>query len=157
MDLLYNLFKHIIKTCKPKCELNNQMYELNKWSRPKPDLNPIEWLKKRRRTQSKHADLFLYHLVGYTLYPNCFLIYMWYYASYWLIPVTVIVFMSVHKIMIDTYIGLYLTHADLQINVHMNIKSLTVNLLPVFIFYLLMCGYFCIGACDLYLYFYLLC
>ena len=42
MDLLYNFAKHIIETCKAKCELNNQKYELNEWSGPKPDLNPIE-------------------------------------------------------------------------------------------------------------------
>ena len=41
----------------------------------------------------------------------------------------------VHKIVIDTHIRIYLTHADLQINIFLNIKSATVNLLQVFIFY----------------------
>ena len=55
------------------------------------------------------------------------------YSSYQLIFDTVIELKSVQKIMIDTYIRLYLTHIDLQINVHVNINSLTVNLLQVFI------------------------
>ena len=81
---------------------------------------------------------------------------MWYYTSYQLISVTVVALTSVHKIAIDTYMGLYLTHADLYINISVNIKSLTVNLLQVFILYLLMHGYFSIGACNQCLYFYLL-
>ena len=74
---------------------------------------------------------------------------MQYYTTYHLISVTVIVFKSVHMIMIVTFIGLYMTHADLQINICINIKSLTGNLLQVFIFYLLMHGYFSVSACDL--------
>ena len=54
---------------------------------------------------------------------------------YQLISDMVTTLKSVHKIMIDTYIILYLTHTDLQINVHINIKSLTVNVLQVFTFY----------------------
>ena len=76
-----------------------------------------------------------------------------YATSYFLsTSITVVVFKSVHKIMINMYIGLYLTHADLQINIHVNIKFLPVNLLQGFIFYLLMHGYFSKGACDLCLY-----
>ena len=56
------------------------------------------------------------------------------YNSYQLIFETVIASKSVHKLMIDTYIRLYLTHTDLQINIHVNIKSLTVNLLQVLSF-----------------------
>ena len=67
---------------------------------------------------------------------------MWCYNSYWLIIDTVIASKFVHKNMIGTYIRLYLTHVDLQINVHFNIKSLNVNLLWVFIFCLLTHGYF---------------
>ena len=58
-----------------------------------------------------------------------------------------------HRIMIDAYIRLYLTHTDLQINVCLNVKSLTVNLLQVFIFYYLCLGIIPIGACNLCLYF----
>ena len=55
--------------------------------------------------------------------------------SFHLIFDTVIASKSVYKIMINTYIRLYLAYAYLQINVCVNIKSLTVNLLQVFIFY----------------------
>ena len=64
------------------------------------------------------------------------------YNSYLLIFDTVITSTFVHNIMIDTYIRVYLTHADLQINVHLNIKSL--NCLSSTSIYLLLltCGYF---------------
>ena len=58
---------------------------------------------------------------------------MWHYNSYGLMFDTVVASQSVHKLMIDAYIRLYVTHADLQINNCVNIKSLTVNLLQVFI------------------------
>ena len=93
------------------------------------------------RTQSKHALLLLYHLAGYALYHNSFW-FIWCNNSYWLIFDAVIVSKSVHKMMVDTYLRLYLTHADLQINVCVNIKSLTVNLLQVFIIYYLCVGIF---------------
>ena len=57
------------------------------------------------------------------------------YNSYQLIFDTAIASQSVHKIMIDTYIKLYLTHADLQMNICVKIKSLNVDLLQVFIIY----------------------
>ena len=59
---------------------------------------------------------------------------------------------SVHMVMIDTYIRLYLTHADLQINISVNIKYQTVNLIQVFIFTANVWIFFPIGACDLCLY-----
>ena len=49
---------------------------------------------------------------GVCVVPSSLLIYMQYYTSYQLISVTVIVFKSVHKITIGTYIGLCLTHVD---------------------------------------------
>ena len=70
--------------------------------------------------------------------------------NYQLISVTAIALISVHKVMIDTLIRLYFTYADLQINVYVNIKSLSFHLL------LLMHLFFSIGACDLCLYLYLL-
>ena len=66
---------------------------------------------------------------------------------------TVITSKFVHKIMIDTYIRLCMTHADLQINICFSIKCLTVNLLQVFFFYYKHVGIFPVSACDLALYF----
>ena len=74
---------------------------------------------------------------------------------YQLIFNTVIASKFVYKIMTGTYIRLYLTHADLQINVCLIVKSLTGNLLHVLSF-TTNAWVFAICLCDLFLYFLLL-
>ena len=67
---------------------------------------------------------------------------MWCYNSYWLIFDTVIASKSVQKIMIDTYIRFHFTHTDLQISIHVNIKSLNSEFSTSIYLLILTHGYF---------------